>query len=219
MSSERQILVWDIPTRAFHWLTAVLVLAAYLTWRLDLMEWHAICGDALLTLVIFRLLWGFFGSDTTRFASFVSGPRAALQHLARLFRREPDHQVSHNPAGGLMVLLLIAFLLGETLSGIYVDNDVVDEGPLTEHVAAPVANAITTLHWVLWDALLAAIALHLLTILAYALGKGQNLLTPMITGKKRMPAAIAQPRTASVIRAGFLLAVSALIVAALARYL
>ena len=219
MSSERQILVWDIPTRAFHWLTAVLVLAAYLTWRLDLMEWHAICGDALLTLVIFRLLWGFFGSDTTRFASFVSGPRAALQHLAHLFRREPDHQVSHNPAGGLMVLLLIAFLLGETLSGIYVDNDVVDEGPLTEHVAAPVANAITTLHWVLWDALLAAIALHLLTILAYALGKGQNLLTPRITGKKRMPAAIAQPRMASVIRAGFLLAVSALIVAALARYL
>lgn len=219
MTSEREILVWDIPTRAFHWLTAVLVLAAYLTWRLDLMDWHAICGDALLTLIIFRLLWGFFGSDTTRFASFVAGPRAALQHLAHLFRREPDHQVSHNPAGGLMVLLLIAFLLGETLSGLYVNNDVVDEGPLTEHVAAPVANAITTLHWVLWDALLAAIALHLLTILAYALGKGQNLLTPMITGKKRMPAAIAQPRMASVIRAGLLIAVSALIAAALARYL
>ena len=153
----------------------MLVLAAYLTWRLDWMDWHAICGDALLTLVIFRLLWGFFGSDTTRFASFIAGPRAALEHLARLFRREPDHQVSHNPAGGLMVLLLIALLLGETLSGIYVDNDVVDEGPLTEHVAAPIANAITTLHWVLWDVLLAAIALHLLTIAAYALGKGQNL--------------------------------------------
>ena len=129
MTSEREILVWDIPTRAFHWLTAVLVLAAYLTWRLDWMDWHAICGDALLTLVIFRLLWGFFGSDTTRFASFIARPRAAVQHLAHLFRREPDHQISHNPAGGLMVLLLIAFLLGETLSGLYVDNDVVDRRP------------------------------------------------------------------------------------------
>ena len=67
--------------------------------------------------------------------------------------------------------------------------------------------------------MLAAIALHLLTILAYAVGKGQNLLTPMITGKKRMPADITQPRMASVIRAGFLLAVSALFVAALAKYL
>jgi cytochrome b len=219
VTSERDILVWDISTRAFHWLTAVLVLAAYLTWRLDWMDWHAICGDALLTLVIFRLLWGFFGSDTTRFSSFIAGPRAALQHLAHLFRRERDHQISHNPAGGLMVLLLIALLVGETLSGLYVNNDVVDEGPLTEHVAAPVANAITALHWVLWDALLAAIALHLLTIAAYAVGKGQNLVTPMITGKKTMPAGIAQPRMASVIRAGFLLAVSALIAAALAKYL
>jgi cytochrome b len=219
MTSEREILVWDIPTRAFHWLTAALVLAAYLTWRLEWMHWHAICGDALLTLVIFRLLWGFFGSDTTRFASFIARPRAALQHLAHLFRREPDHQISHNPAGGLMVLLLVALLLGETLSGLYVDNDVVDQGPLTEHVAAPLANAITALHWILWDALLAAIALHLVTILAYALGKGQNLLTPMITGKKTMPAGTAQPRMASVIRAVFLLAVSALIVAALAKYL
>ncbi|MDE2374522.1 MAG: cytochrome b/b6 domain-containing protein [Hyphomicrobiales bacterium] len=218
-NSEREILVWDIPTRAFHWLTAVLVLTAYFTWRFDRMDWHAICGDAVLTLVIFRLLWGFFGSDTTRFASFIARPRAALQHLAHLFRREPDHQVSHNPAGGLMVLLLLSFLLVETLSGLYVENDVVDEGPLTEHVAAPVANAITALHWIFWDGLLAAIALHLLTILAYAVAKGQDLLTPMITGKKRMPARIAQPRMASVIRAGFLLVASALIVAALAKFL
>ena len=183
------------------------------------MDWHAKIGDAVLTLVIFRLLWGFFGSDTTRFASFIAWPRAALHHLAHAFRREPDRQVGHNPAGGLMVLLLIALLLGETLSGLYVDNDVVDEGPLTELVAAPIANAITALHWVIWDALLAAVALHLLAILAYAVGKGQNLVTPMITGKKSMPAGTAQPRMASVIRAAFLLGVSALAVALLAKYL
>lgn len=218
-TSERKVFVWDVPTRLFHWLTAVLLLVAYLTWRFEWMDWHAWSGDALLTLVIFRVLWGFFGSDTARFANFIAWPRAALNHLSRAFRREPDRQVGHNPAGGLMVLLLVALLLGETLSGLYVNNDVVDEGPLTEFVAAPVANAITALHWMIWDALLAAVALHLLAILAYALAKGQNLLTPMITGKKTMPASVAQPRMTSVIRAGFLLALSALAAALLAKYL
>jgi len=216
--SERRILVWDLPTRLFHWLTAVLVLAAYLTWRLGWMNWHAWTGDALLALIIFRLLWGFFGSETTRFAYFIAWPRAALHYLSHAFRREPDRQVGHNPAGGLMVLFLIVLLLGETLSGLYVNNDVADQGPLTAFVAAPVANAITALHWIIWDALLAAMALHLLAILAYAVAKGQNLLTPMITGKKTMPLDVAQPRMTSVIRAGFLLGVSALATALLAKY-
>lgn len=219
MTSERKILVWDIPTRLFHWVTAALVLAAYLTWRFDWMDWHAKIGDALLTLVIFRLLWGFFGSDTARFASFFAWPRTALQHLRHASRREPDRQVGHNPAGGLMVLILIALLLGETLSGLYVNNDVADEGPLTEFVAAPIANTIAALHWIIWDALLAAVALHLLAILAYAVAKGQNLVSPMITGKKNLPAGVAQPRITSVIRAALMLGVSAFAAAALAKYL
>jgi len=127
-TTDRKVLVWDLPTRLFHWLTAALVLAAYLTWRLDWMDWHAKIGDAVLTLVAFRLLWGLFGSDTTRFARFVASPRHALAHLRHIFRREPDRAVGHNPAGGLMVLLLIGLLLGETLSGLYVNNDVADQG-------------------------------------------------------------------------------------------
>jgi len=218
-ASKRKILVWDAPTRLFHWLTALLVLAAYVTWRLDWVDWHAKIGNAVLTLVTFRLLWGFFGSDTTRFTNFIVSPRAALDHLLQAFRREPDRQVGHNPAGGLMVLLLIVLLLGETLSGLYVNNDVADAGPLTELVPARIANTITAAHWIIWDALLAAVALHLLAILAYAVAKGQNLVTPMITGKKTLPAGVPQPRMTSVIRAALLLGVSALAVAALAKYL
>jgi len=210
-----KILVWDAPTRLFHWLTAALVVAAYVTWRLNWMDWHAKAGEAALALVVFRLLWGFFGSEPTRFLSFLASPRLAIRHLGRVFQREPDRETGHNPAGGWMVLLLLALLLGETLGGLYVANDVANQGPLTELVPAKVANAITASHWIFWYALLAAVALHVMAIIAYAVAKGQNLVAPMIIGWKNLPAGVRQPRMASPLRAAILLGCSVLAVAVL----
>ncbi|OXC74994.1 cytochrome b/b6 domain-containing protein [Caballeronia sordidicola] len=217
--AARPVLVWDVPTRLFHWLVVVLVAAAYATSELNWMGWHVRIGEMLLTLVLFRLLWGFFGSDTARFRNFMSAPAAAWQHLRHVLRREADLQVGHNSAGGWMVLLLLALLLGETLSGLYVNNDVADDGPLTQWVPASIANAITALHTILWDALLAAVALHVLAIAVYAVAKGHNLLRPMLTGRKRLPERIRAPRQASTIRALLLLVLSATLVTLLATYL
>jgi cytochrome b len=217
--AARPVLVWDVPTRLFHWLVVVLVAAAYATSELNWMGWHVRIGEMLLTLVLFRLLWGFFGSDTARFRNLMSAPAAAWQHLRHVLRREADLQVGHNSAGGWMVLLLLALLLGETLSGLYVNNDVADDGPLTQWVPASIANAITTLHTILWDALLAAVALHVLAIAVYAVAKGHNLLRPMLTGRKRLPERIRAPRQASTIRALLLLVLSATLVTLLATYL
>jgi cytochrome b len=198
MNAEgRAVLVWDLSTRLFHWLTVALVAATYVTWRLNWMDWHALAGEALLALLLFRLAWGFVGSDTARFTRFVATPRVAARHLAQLFHREPDEQVGHNPAGGWMVLLLLALLLGETLTGIVVNNDVADEGPLTELMPAQVADLITDLHAVLWNVLLAAVALHVIAIVTYAVAKGHNLLWPMLTGRKRLPERTPPPRLAS----------------------
>jgi cytochrome b len=208
-NASRVVHVWDAPTRLFHWLIAVLVAAAYATWRVNWMVWHGWVGDVLLTLLLFRLLWGFFGSETARFSRFLASPRTAVLYLVHAPRREPDRQVGHNPAGGWMVLLLLFLLLGETLTGLYVANDIADVGPFTEITPAPVANAIDALHAIFWDALLVAIALHLLTILAYAAAKRQNLLLPMITGTKVLPESVPPPRIASSARAAFLLAGSA----------
>src|SRR5471030_711934 len=80
-SSARQpILVWDAPTRLFHWLLVALVAAAYATEELNWMDWHARAGDAVLALVLFRVAWGVWGSETARFASFVASPRKAIAH-------------------------------------------------------------------------------------------------------------------------------------------
>jgi cytochrome b len=202
----RTVLVWDAPTRLFHWLVAALVAAAYATWRLNWMEWHGRIGDALLALLLFRLLWGVFGSETARFYRFLVSPRTVMQHMRYLLLREPDRQVGHNPAGGWVVALLLALLLAETLTGLYVANDIADEGPLTEIVPAPVANAISAAHGILWDILLVVIVLHVLAIAAYAAVKGQNLLRPMITGTKTLPESVAAPRMKSPVRAALLLA-------------
>jgi cytochrome b len=204
-TAPRIVPVWDIPIRVFHWLIVALVAAAYATWRLNWMVLHGWVGDAVLTLLLFRLLWGFLGSETARFSRFLTSPRIVVQHLKHAFRREPDRQVGHNPAGGWMVLLLLALLLVETLTGLYVANDIADEGPLTEVVPAWAANAIAASHAILWDALMAAIVLHVLAIAGFAAIKGQNLLRPMITGTKALPASTPAPRAVSATRAGVLL--------------
>lgn len=218
-ADRRAVLVWDAPTRVFHWLAVAMVAAAYVTARLNWLDWHARIGEALLALVFFRLLWGCFGSETARFSHFLASPAAAWRHLRHVFRHEADLQVGHNPAGGWMVVLLLVLLLGETLSGLYVNNDVADAGPLTQWVPASVANAITVIHAILWDVLLAAVVLHVLAIALYAMVKGHNLVRPMLTGRKPLPARIRAPRLAPVIRALLLLLVGVVSVVLLTTYL
>jgi len=218
-SDRRAVVVWDVPTRLFHWLVVMLVAAEYATWRLNWMDWHIRAGKILLGLLFFRLLWGFFGSDTARFSRFLARPSAALRYMASSFRREPDDQIGHNPAGAWMVVLLLGLLLAETLSGLYVANDIADVGPFTQLVPARIADAITALHQLLWDALIAAVSLHVLAIFVYALAKGQNLLAPMLTGKKRLPATVIRPRIRGAARALCCALLSGLAAAAITRCL
>ncbi len=215
----RIVRVWDVPIRLFHWLIVALVVAAYVTWRLNWMVWHGWVGNAVLVLLLFRLLWGFFGGETSRFSRFLASPRMAVQHLKFLFLREPDRQVGHNPAGGWMVLLLLALLLAETLTGLYVANDIADVGPLTEIVPAWAADAIESSHAILWDMLLAAIVLHVLAIASFAVIKGQNLVRPMIAGTKALPANVASPKMVSPMRAALLLIGGAAAAAVLVNFL
>jgi cytochrome b len=218
--ANHSVFVWDLPVRLFHWLTAALVPAAYVTARLDWMNWHVWLGDALLALVLFRVLWGLFGSDTARFSHFTASPRTAVRHLTRIFHREPDLRVGHNPAGSWMVLLLLALLFGQAITGVYVDNDIANQGPLSETTPARIANVISALHdRLLWNALLAAAGLHVLAILIYGLAKRHNLLLPMITGRKILPESVSAPHMTPPTRALILLACAAIAAAVVASYL
>ena len=143
-----------------------------------------------------------------------------MRHLAHLFRREPDTEAGHNPAGAWMVVVLLALMLGQTLSGLYVANDIADEGPLTEIVSAPLANLIEAAHdRFLWSALLAAITLHLVAISVYGAVKRQNLVRPMFTGRKRLPISARAPALAGAARAAIVAAGSLAAAAAIIRFL
>ncbi len=202
--------VWDLPIRLFHWVLVLLVPAIYLTGESGNLDLHLRLGYALLALLLFRLVWGIVGSETARFGRFLVSPMAGLRHLARFGGREPDSQVGHNAAGGWMVLLMLLLLATEVASGLAANDGLgLVEGPLARHVGGRISDLMTAVHSVAVNLLLAAVALHLLAIVLYAAVKGQNLVRPMITGKKRLPAATRAPHLASPVLALLVLAAAA----------
>ncbi len=205
--------VWDAPTRLFHWAVVMLVCASWVTQHENWMDQHVVCGFAMTTLLLFRLIWGFVGSDTARFTRFLKSPAAALQHLARLYRGEPDHEIGHNAAGGWMVLVMLGLLCVQAGTGLCANDEVSTEGPLAELVGPGNSDWLSHIHAVNFRLIEAAIALHVLAILAYRVLRGHRLVAPMVTGNKRLPDTLPIPRMASTAKAAAALCVAAALVA------
>lgn len=212
-SQEIPVTVWDLPTRLFHWAIVLLVGFSWLSVSLDWMEWHLLSGYTVLTLLLFRLLWGLFGSQTARFAQFLAGPRAILRHLAHLPRREPDREIGHNAAGGWMVVLMLVLLSVQAGTGLFSNDDVLTEGPLAEVVGKDTSDWLSHIHRLNFTLIEIAVALHILAVLTYAVVKRHDLVRPMLTGRKRLPAAMPAPRLRHPLLALALLAVAAGVVA------
>ena len=114
--------VWDAPTRLFHWAIVVLLGVSWLAESRGWMQVHFLSGYSIIALLLFRLAWGFVGSETSRFSRFLKSPVAALRHLAHLHRREPDTEIGHNAAGGWMVLLLLGLLTVQAGTGLFANT-------------------------------------------------------------------------------------------------
>jgi cytochrome b len=217
----RQVKVWDGWIRLFHWAIVLLLAAQWLTAKLALMEWHFRFGFTVLALLLFRLAWGIIGSDTARFARFLKSPLAALRHLEHLHRREPDTEIGHNAAGGWMVLVMLALLLGQVATGLFANEEPGESysahGPFALRVSGDLSHALTGWHEALFNLILLAVALHVAAVLAYALLKRHDLVRPMITGFKRLPAGLRAPRMASPALAALLLAGAAVAARAISR--
>lgn len=171
-------LVWDLPVRLAHWLLAGLIVFSWWSVHHHHTDWHIWSGCAILTLLIFRLLWGFLGSSTARFSSFVRGPRAISDYW-----RGRWVGIGHNPLGAISVLALFAALaLQVGLGLISEDEDGIYLGPLSRLVSTDTSDKARDIHELWFNVICALIALHLLAILYYRL-RGRKLTMPMITGR------------------------------------
>ena len=201
--------IWDLPTRLFHWVLVLLIIGSYVTIKTNMLALHMLCGETILVLVLWRLVWGLVGSDTARFSRFIRSPFAAIRHLLHFPRREPDTQIGHNEAGGWMVLGLLALLLAQISTGLFGRNDEdFVEGPLSKLIAGPLSEKLMSLHFLIFDVLQIVVLLHVIAIIAYAVVKRHDLVRPMFTGKKRLPAATPAPRMASTVMAVAILVVA-----------
>jgi cytochrome b len=177
-------LVWDLPVRLFHWLLAALILLSWWTIHNHHTDWHIWSGCAILTLLIFRLLWGFVGSSTARFSNFVRGPRAIGAYL-----RGRWAGIGHNPLGAISVLALLgAVAIQVGLGLISEDEDGIYMGPLAGLVSTDTSDKARDIHELWFNVILALVALHLVAILYYRL-RGKKLTLPMITGRAKVDSA------------------------------
>jgi len=187
-ASPRETRIWDLPTRVFHWVLVALVVVCYLSGDNGRFDIHIPAGQALLVLVFARALWGFVGSEPSRFRSFVRPVREVAAYARTLGKRAPGHHPGHNPLGGLFVVAMLAVLLLQAGLGVFaVDVDGLYEGPLSFLVSYDAAREAAELHGEVVDVLLVLVGLHLAAILFYRIWKREKLVKPMVTGRAVLP--------------------------------
>ncbi|MDZ7812350.1 MAG: cytochrome b/b6 domain-containing protein [Ideonella sp.] len=172
-NASTQILVWDWPTRVFHWLMVLCFAGAWLTSESErLQRVHITLGYSMAGLVAFRVVWGLMGTRHARFTSFVHKPVAAVNYVKGLFTRKPEHHVGHNPAGAYAVLGLLALGAGVAFTGWLNDSG---EAP----------HWLEEAHELLATGMLVLVALHVLGVVVGSVAHRENLVRAMFTGRKR----------------------------------
>ncbi len=187
MSSAVSVKTWDLPIRLFHW---ALALSCVICWATatqfeDAMRWHFYAGYTTLALLLFRLLWGRFGSSTARFS--VATPQDLLNYARTLFHARPSHTVGHNPVGTWSAMALIASALTVSVSGLFANDAVLSKGPLAHWVGDNASDHLSDLHQISFNFLVGMVVVHLTAIVYYRVFKREDLVTPMLTGKKQLP--------------------------------
>ena len=210
MNLER-VKIWDMPVRLTHW--ALVVLIGFSWWSGEqgglTLTWHIWSGYAILTLALFRIVWGFVGSTTARFSSFVRGPRAVVSYVRSLGRRGASGHPGHNALGGWSVVLLLLAIAVQAGTGLFANDDIMTEGPLVRYVSKELSDLLTTVHHYNFWGLLTLAGVHIAAVLFYLLYKSENLIAAMVTGMKAVTTPSPEVRFAGALRAVIVLALAA----------
>lgn len=192
----RMARVWDVPTRVFHWSLVALVVIALVTgfilpqWWMDL---HMAAGLGIVVLLVFRLVWAFFGPEYSRLVSFTPNPRTLWSYARGLFFLRPPHHISHNPIGALMVLGLFAVLTALTVTGLIELGGEEKLGPLSKVLSYAAGAAAKPVHGWLARIVIVMVLLHIAGVTTTSWLFGEGLVTAMVHGYKRIPPGVVIP--------------------------
>ncbi len=182
----KRTLVWDLPTRLFHWSIVVLVAISFYTGYTGgfrEMDIHMLSGYAILALVIFRICWGFIGSRNARFTSFVRGPGTIISYLKGNASGSSESP-GHNPLGALSIIAILITLLVQVVTGLFANDDIMLEGPLAHLVSYDTSRELTGIHELNRWIIVALVVLHLSAVFFYQFIRRDELVGPMVTGYK-----------------------------------
>jgi cytochrome b len=181
-------LIWDLPLRLFHWLLVASLFAQWLTAEVleNATQWHAYIGYFTLGLILFRIIWGFIGTRYSKFSSFLGSPKAIFNYAKSIFSVKYQAHVGHNPLGGLLLPAVLGLVGLQAVSGLFVTDDIIFTGPYYTSVSSQIQEIMQTIHHNIFDWLLYLIGVHLLALLFYKYRLKQDLIRPMIDGKKAL---------------------------------
>ena len=177
--AQQPFSLWDMPTRAFHWLIVCCLPLAWLSAETENYDMHQWTGYTVLVLVLARIVWGFIGSRHSRFSDFLVGPAGVVAYI----RGRGAASVGHNPLGGWSVLALLSLLLLQAVSGLFNSDDVLFSGPLYHAASTGLRDTMGEVHDIAFNLLLALVCLHVLAVLYHQLRKKEKLLQAMIRGR------------------------------------
>ncbi|MGN6358139.1 MAG: cytochrome b/b6 domain-containing protein [Novosphingobium sp.] len=201
--------LWDLPVRLVHWSFVALLPGLWYTAEKGDLDTHVKLGMVMLILIVFRILWGLVGTSSARFSRFVRGPLAVGRYLRGLFNEEGEPIVGHNPLGAISVVALLLLLGGQVVLGLVAqDTDGLFSGPLNYLVEYDTAERARELHELGFNLILGVVALHIAAIVFYLAVKRDNLVGPMITGRKHYAAPVTAPTAVPIWRAAICLLIA-----------
>lgn len=182
MSSVQLVKVWDLPTRVFHWVLVLAFFTAYFT-EDDWASVHVWSGYLVLALLGFRVLWGFVGNHYARFSEFICSPKRSFEYVKELKAGNAKRYLGHNPAGALMVVLLLLCLLGTTVSGLAVYGS---EGyGLLKFIDNRYEYRLEKIHELFANLTLVLVGVHIVGVIVESVIHRESLVKAMFHGKKR----------------------------------
>ena len=185
--------VWDVFVRCFHWSLVSLFTISVASGKVggEWIVWHMRSGYAILTLILFRLIWGVVGGEYARYGSFLAGPVRGFKFAKGLLGKTHEHVIGHNPVGGWMVVVLLLLLGVQAGLGLFSNDEIATTGPLARYVSDATSITLMGRHRLIGDILLVLVGVHIAAVLFHVFVKKEGIVSAMISGRKQLPPALA----------------------------